>query len=226
MKTIVPIIWDKNGPVARATVRINIGPNSWITSLTDESGMCQLEVGDNLDDTQFECYACNYKDYGLHINLRTGDKQIRVGMPADPARPQDIILMPLEKASGIYPFSREELLKFRGALWIKARAAWYTRPNQDDNVASTDQFWHYNDEDKVRILAGIHSRNYTHGPVGPFIDGGYHNLIPPTDFRDDAQRALIEQSLLHLNAEHIITPLFLTPDGWTIEQLNTIAPIF
>ena len=98
MKLIVPIIYDKNGPIKRAIVRLNTGVNTWATNITEEDGTCQLFVEESLTDTQFECYACGYKDFGIHINLGTdGNKQIRVGLPADPNRPQDIILPALEK---------------------------------------------------------------------------------------------------------------------------------
>src|SRR6266516_4900521 len=97
MKLIVPIIWNKSlQPVPRATVRLNVSPNSWVACFTDENGMCSIYVDELLDDTQLEVYACDYKDLGTHVNLGIGDKQIRVGMPADNSRPQDIILPALD----------------------------------------------------------------------------------------------------------------------------------
>lgn len=104
MKLIVPIIWNAaNVALVKATVRLNIGPNAWITTMTDETGMAALAVDPTLGATQFEVYACGYKSLGVHVDLGVGDKQIRVGMPADLARPQDIILPAMEADRNAFP---------------------------------------------------------------------------------------------------------------------------
>src|SRR5437773_11876295 len=105
MKLIVPIIYNQNNqPVKRATVRLNIGVDAWVYSMTDEDGTCSIHVDSSLQDTQFEVYTCDYKDYGTHVNLGlVGDLQIRVGLVADPNRPQDIILPGLESTSQVFP---------------------------------------------------------------------------------------------------------------------------
>src|SRR6266850_1806385 len=145
MKLIVPIIYNQiNRPVPRATVRLNIGPNSWITDMTDEDGTCNLTVDESLDDTQFEVYTCDYIPYGIHINLGTGNKQIRVGLAADPNRPQDIIL-PSLISNNTFPNipTRDEMLSinmaFQGTYvntsqygflpWFEPALAWL---NADD----------------------------------------------------------------------------------------------
>ncbi len=228
MKSIVPIVYDTNGaPVVDAVVILDDIPKPQV-EITNESGMCEFIVEETLDDSQITIRTCDkYDPYSKHVNLGQGNRQIRIGMPPDPDR-NDIILPALKAFdSGIKKFTREELLKFRGALWIKCNAPWMTRPNQDDNVASTNGLWNYTDEVQDRIISEYKDvRKYTHGPIGPFIDSGYHNLIPGIDFRNDMDRQKVESSLIKLNKAGIITPLFLTPDGWTVEQLRTIEGIY
>lgn len=221
MKLIVPVIYDKNGPVKLATTRLNIGPNTWSTGMTDESGAAELMVEDGLQNTQFEVYACKYKTVSVSIDLTTGSKQIRVGLGADPSRPQDILLPALE--ADFPNWTREELLRFRGSLNIRSSRdySWTLK-----GTVSTNGAWHRTDEELANIVADWKERNYTHGSMGPFIDPGYHGLTPATDFRDDKQRERIEQVIQYFQQNGIITPLFLTPDGWTVEQLRTLEPIF
>lgn len=232
MKLIVPVICDKFGSlIPRATVRLNTGPNAWVVGFTDELGMAILYVDESLQNTQFECYACNYKDLGLSINLGTGDKQIRVGMVADPSRPQDIILPGLERSRPNW--SREDLLRFRGSLNIKSSKPYLPMFKNGveyaatlNGTVSTNGSWHRTDEELEFLVEDWKERNYSHGSMGPFIDGGYHEITPPTDFRNDSERDRIEKTIEFYQENGIITPLFLTPDGWTVDQLRTIEPIF
>jgi hypothetical protein len=100
MKSIVPVIYANGGPVAGAQVRLNIGPNQWVTATTAADGTAGLLVSSALQDTQFEVAAAGFKPYGLHVNLGlSGNLQLRVGLGADPSRPNDLILPPLESAT-------------------------------------------------------------------------------------------------------------------------------
>jgi hypothetical protein len=123
-------------------------------------------------------------------------------------------------------YSREALLTFRGALNIKMNAPFGLRPNQDNNTASTNGLWNYAEADQDRILAAYKTRGYTHGPAGPFIDPGYHDLWPGVDFRDPAQLARVEAAIEKIYAAGITPVIFITPDGWTVDQLRALEPIF
>lgn len=228
MKLIVPIIWNKaNQPVAKATCRINVGTSSWNCDMTNSDGMCNIYVGDELQNTQFEVYACGYRVLSVSVNLGTdGNKQIRVGIPADPTRPHDIILPALALDEPDFPvFSREAILKFRGSLNIKPIGI-PMPPVNINGCISINGIWHQPDDVVEGIFTEHLGRSYTHGPMGPFIDPGYHNLTPPTDFRIDSQRDKIEKSILNVMNHKIIPSLFITPDGWTVEQLRSLEGIF
>jgi len=67
--------------------------------MTNSSGECAIDVDDSLQNTQFEVYPSDniHLKIGHSINLGTaGNLQIRVGLIADPSRPQDIILPAIE----------------------------------------------------------------------------------------------------------------------------------
>lgn len=117
--------------------------------------------------------------------------------------------------------TRDQLLTFRGSLNIKSSSTFNLR-----GTASTNGIWNAPDDQAAVIIREWKERGYTHGPVGPFIDAGYHGLTPPVDFRNDAQREKVVAAITNLQQEGIITPMFLTPDGWTVDQLRTIEPIF
>src|SRR5207247_7871946 len=87
------------------------------------------------------------KDYSKHINLRlVGDLQIRVGMPADESRPQDIILPGLESNTQVFPSipSRDQILSinlaFQGTYvltgqygmlpWFEPALAWLSEADR------------------------------------------------------------------------------------------------
>lgn len=93
MKSIVPVLYANGAPIAGASVRVNVGPNQWVSGTTAADGTANLVVADSLQDTQFEVAATGFQPYGTHVNLGlTGNLQIRVGLGADPNRPNDIIL--------------------------------------------------------------------------------------------------------------------------------------
>lgn len=117
--------------------------------------------------------------------------------------------------------TRDAILNFRGSLNITTKGSLNMR-----GTGSTNGLWHGTPEQQALIIQEYKDRGYTHGPVGPFIDQGYHGLAAPTDFRDDTQRAAIVASIQNLQANGIIPVMFLTPDGWTVNQLRGIDPIF
>lgn len=124
-------------------------------------------------------------------------------------------------------YSQDDLLKIRGSLFtVKAATSqWGPRPGQPDNVACLGFIPSYSEADRNLTIAAYKSRGYTHGPMGPFIDQGYHGQIPPIDFRDATVRAGIEDSIQWVWDQGIIPIIFITPDGWTVDQLRSLEPI-
>lgn len=126
-----------------------------------------------------------------------------------------------------YSVSREALLAIRGALFtVKAPASIGVRPGQPDNIVSTGYFPSYGPTDRALTVEAYTGRKYTHGPAGPFIDPGYHGQFAPIDFRNDADRVRAEESIQAVWDAGIIPVVFVTPDGWTVEQLKTLEPIY
>jgi hypothetical protein len=126
-----------------------------------------------------------------------------------------------------YSMSREALLAIRGALFsVKAKTSIGVRPGQVDNIASTGYFPAYGEADRTVTIDAYKARGYTHGPVGPFIDPGYHGQFQPVDFRDDADRDRVERALQAVWDAGLIPVVFVTPDGWTVDQLKTLEPIY
>lgn len=121
-------------------------------------------------------------------------------------------------------WSVERLLAIRGSLTIKLNVPLGPRPNQDDNVAFTTGLWNYTPADQQRILQAYKARSYTHAPIGPFIDPGYHGQFNPIDFRADPDRAAgyIEQ----IWDADICPVVFIQVDGWSIDEMRTLEPIF
>src|SRR5262245_15611216 len=104
MKSIVPVLDDNGQPVSGASVRLNTGLNLFVTATTGQDGTANLVVDDSLEDTQFEIVAAGFRPYSLHIDLGLkGNLQLRVGIGADPNRPQDLLLPPLERAKPPMP---------------------------------------------------------------------------------------------------------------------------
>jgi hypothetical protein len=100
-KTIVPLVHNERGEFIEGALVF--------TQTTDIAGAFCLNGGnlivpDTLQNTQFTVAAAGYKAYSHSIDLGVdGDKQIRVGLPADPARPQDVILPALVDESQSHP---------------------------------------------------------------------------------------------------------------------------
>ncbi|HMF93810.1 MAG TPA: hypothetical protein VKE96_05930 [Vicinamibacterales bacterium] len=123
MKSVVPVLYDSGAPVSGAVVRLNIGPSQYVSGTSGADGTANLVVDSRLQDTQFEISAAGFQPYGLHVNLGlVGNLQLRVGLGADPSRPQDLILPPLVRTSKPLPN-----LGDAGNFWV-------------DRINGTDQF--------------------------------------------------------------------------------------
>lgn len=113
--------------------------------------------------------------------------------------------------------SLEALAKIRGALWtVKGPFPYGPRPNAPDNIFAIDYLEHYTPEEQARGLALWKAHRYTHAPVGPFIDGGYHGQYPPVSM---GPVTYARRVLAPLWSAGIIPVMFLKPDGWRLTDL-------
>lgn len=125
------------------------------------------------------------------------------------------------------PPTPDVLAKIRGAMWTaRLNLPWGPRPGQDDNCICIDYFECYTPQDQDRIILayGPQGRGYTHAPMGPIVDAGYHGYLPSTDWRDTIDVYLDAAAKLEQAGIHVIH--FLKPDGWDIDQLETLTPLF
>lgn len=110
------------------------------------------------------------------------------------------------------------LRKIRGALFTaRAPISGHPRPFQPDNVCTTAGCNGRSPEERQIILDVYREHRYTHGPIGPFIDPGYHGLSPAMDFRvDDGESAVA--TLEQMWGAGIAPITFLVPDNWKIDE--------
>lgn len=178
----------------------------------------QEELGRNADPSGLSTFIyaaihAFYTDVEIRRDVRLSDEWKEKHPPTPPP--------PV-----IRQFSFNELANVRGALNIKMNAPFGLRPNQDDNTASTNGGWNYSEDMQSHIIAEYKLRGYTHGPVGPFIDPGYHSIWPGVDFRNENERVQVENWLIRCNKAGLITPVFVSPDGWDVDRLRTLDFIF
>lgn len=220
-KLIVPIIWNQaRQPLPKTTVRLNLGPNAWITALTESDGSCALLVDVALTDTQFEVYACGYKTLGVHVNLGDGNpKQIRVGMPADPSRPQDIILPAMEadrKPFPNYP-AREQVANvfcgFQGISILTKEFGWI--PAFGPETSSL------NDEDLISYCQQMKVFGFTHVEYDiswQYVEADYAYPVPGRDLTQNLQEVCRQLDIII--REGMFIKLTLSGDGLSKKDSN------
>lgn len=128
-----------------------------------------------------------------------------------------------------------ELAKIRGAMWTaRLDLPWGPRPGKPDNCICIDYLECFSLEDQARIIAAYGPaswRQYTHAPMGPLVDPGYHDQLPATDWRSNPGvyfDAALRAELAGIRINH-----FLRPDRgvagleWTVDDLEReLGPIF
>lgn len=129
--------------------------------------------------------------------------------------------------------SLETLIQFRGAMWPKLGLSgipWGPRPNAIDNVVVVDALHAFDGSTQNRIVAAYAAR-YTHVPMGPAVDPGYHGQIPACDFRPHFADYLDTAVLWETAGVHVCH--FLRPDRgvagleWTVGDLEReLTPLF
>ncbi len=128
----------------------------------------------------------------------------------DPSRvPTDVLL--------------EFLTWIRGALFTaRGPCPDGPRPGQPDNTCTTAT----RTPGALSTVLPIYQRNaYTHGPIGPWIDPGYHGQEPAQDFRLDHGKSAIANLQAMWDAG-VVPVCFLSPDNFTLDQMVALEPIF
>lgn len=131
-------------------------------------------------------------------------------------------------------YSVDQLLRFRGSLFTVSEPGIPTF-----NTPGHSIFFYsagYSPADRQKVYAAWKARGYTHGPIGPFLDPGYHGQVPAMDFRQnpDAAADILEE----VWDAGLIPIVFVIPDHagpeggwaeghvWSIEELKTLEPIY
>lgn len=140
--------------------------------------------------------------------------------------------------SSLPPVSLEALAKTRGAMWTaRAPVQWGPRgipttpTNQPDNCICIDYFECFPpDQQELIIDVYARQRKYTHAPMGPIVDPGYHGQLPATDWRSNPQPYF--DGALKLERAGVRVIHFLRPDRgvvgleWTVDDLEReLGPI-
>lgn len=144
----------------------------------------------------------------------------------------DILLLGRRKTPAV---DLETLARIRGSMWTaRLDLPWGPRPGQPDNIITIDYFEAFSSSDQDRIIAAYgpsSARGYTHAPMGPIVDPGYHGQLPETDWRSNPNVYLDAALKLEHAGVHVVH--FLRPDrdvlglGWTVEDLDReLGPIF
>jgi hypothetical protein len=113
----------------------------------------------------------------------------------------------------------EQLAAIRGAMWTaRLNLPFGPRPGRDDNLIATSFITAYSPADRLRIVAALKSRGYTHVVMGPLVDpGGYHGLWPPSDWRGAAFDRFLDA--VQFFWDHGLAPVvFIHPDNWSFER--------
>lgn len=134
-----------------------------------------------------------------------------------------------------------QLARIRGAMWTRRAPVPYgPRPGAPDNCVCIDYYEAFAPTDRATIKAAyIDAGRYTHAPMGPLVDPGYHGQLPASDFRrdpspyfdaaDDLQAALRRgHTIPNGGVIHFVRPdRGVAGLDWTIDDLDReLGPIF
>lgn len=132
-------------------------------------------------------------------------------------------------------YTLAQLAKIRGAMWTaRGPLPWGPRPGKDDNCVCIDYFECFEPSAQAEIV-GLYGpksiRRYTHAPMGPIVDAGYHDQLPAVDWRSPAGFATYLDAAQKLEDAGVHVVHFIRPDRgcagleWTIEDLDReLAP--
>jgi hypothetical protein len=216
LRPLATFVYDVDGrPISGAECSLQTAADVWTPAPASNGDGYVLwaEVPRSLTATAVRCTADTFLDYesSRFIDSDYLSNVVLTADHVDPAR-----------------YTDAQLLHFRGSLFT-VRAGdcdlpWGPRPHQRDNVAFFGGYF-YTKAQRQCVYALWKARGYTHGPVGPFIDPGYHDQTPGIDFRQDGGAAAADL-IQEIWDAGLIPVVFVTPDGWTVQQLQTLEPIF
>lgn len=138
-----------------------------------------------------------------------------------------------ESAGGSGPWDTvtvEELRRIRGGMFVtRGNVPFGPRPNQPDNIISLNALVNlqYDDETAKRALPEYAGRPYRHGSIGPFVTTSYHGQddgISLARFLETQDR--VADRIEMMWRAGIIPIAFLSPDNWTLSEMEAFRPVF
>lgn len=121
-------------------------------------------------------------------------------------------------------FTLEELADIKCSIWTaRSKIPYGPRPNQNDNILAMDFIDLYDYTVQTQMIEDYKSRGYTHCAQGPFNGQGYHGQYPDIDYTNHFDDWLDVQQMLWDSG--LIPIVFIHPDGWSLEQMNTYDSI-
>ena len=218
---------QNNAAVPNATVVLkleNVIPT--FTGVTNKDGYVNIVVADpqvpGSLNTNITVKAVGYKDYDNGWVGQPNDQGCFLG-----GTPWgNYVLLPsMQLAASPWP-SLDAIRNVRGAIWSSRSAIPFgPRPNQPDNINAMDYFAScYDSAQRQQMISDYKSRKLTHVAVGPFVDPGYHGQYPAEDFRSNPDE--FAAKLGELRNAGLILAGFLCPDGWSLDQCQSLNSIF
>jgi hypothetical protein len=214
--TLAFVVFSDGRPVPGATIRVNVSQNAFLSRVSNGDGYVSFQVPRSLAQSYVTASKDGFKPLEQHLELKGDNVEIR-----------------LEIASERKVFSLEELAQIRGAMWTaRGPVPWGPRPGQADNCICIDYFECFTPAEQDQIIQlYVKDRNYTHAPMGPIVDAGYHGQLPSCDWRSNPDVYLDAALKLEDNGCHVIH--FIRPDAgcagleWTVEDLEReLGPVF
>lgn len=141
----------------------------------------------------------------------------------------DIVVLGGEGTSSHPPYTLDQLLAVRGAMWsVRWSGKWGPRPGQPTNILALDFYEWYDADERAEMRSIYLSRGYTHAVTGPMVDpDGYHGLYPtqptvPTQAQWDHYLDCMQEWW----DAGIIPIHFVHPDNWTLEDMEELEFLY
>lgn len=204
VRTVAVVVESAGHPIVGATCAIDQAPAP--RGESDAAGYLAWDgIATSRRDLQLTCAADGFSPFSEHRALITDHNEdmepvVLSSLHVDPAT-----------------FSLAQLEAFRGSLFtVKDCGLPYgPRPGQPDNIVFFGTRF-YSREQRQCGYDAWKKRGYTHGVVGPFIDPGYHNQVPPNDFRSNPNEAL--DLVQEVWDQGLIPIVAIVPDHWGADR--------
>lgn len=109
---------------------------------------------------------------------------------------------------------------------------WGPRPGDPSNITPIDYIEMFSVEQQTQIMRAYTDLKFTHAPMGPLVDAGYHGQIPSCDWRTNPG-PYFDAAEKWAHEYGVYCPHFLRPDkgcaglDWTVADLEReLSPIF